>query len=234
MTEAIILRAGRGGARGGNRNDFGGDDAWADRMRNAINGLPPDERQDATEQLNNEIKFRKDVQALPPEQRRQKMMQHFAERMIYGERLSRLSPVKRAAVFKRMVGLRQAAKAARNEFSMKSFFFRQRRRIAFTIVELLVVIAIIALLSSLALPNFQLVMLKAQSTKCAEQLHGIGTAVLSYATDNNALLPEINQAAAPVYGPNVPGIVGVLGSYGGNDEHHPMSCGHEHGRLEQL
>jgi hypothetical protein len=113
MTEAIILRAGRGGARGGNRSDFGGDDAWADRMRNAINGLPPDERPDATQQLNNEIQFRKDVQALPPDQRRQKMMQHFAERMIYGERLSRLSPVKRAAVFKRMITMRQTAKAAK-------------------------------------------------------------------------------------------------------------------------
>jgi prepilin-type N-terminal cleavage/methylation domain-containing protein/prepilin-type processing-associated H-X9-DG protein len=97
---------------------------------------------------------------------------------------------------------------------MKPSFFKRRRRPAFTIVELLVVIAIIALMAGLALPNMQMATLKARSTVCAENLHGIGVAVLSDATDNNGVLPEINQAAAPVYGPNVPGIVGVLGNYG--------------------
>jgi hypothetical protein len=112
VTQAFVLRAGRGGARGGNRGDFaGGDDAWADRMRNAINGLPPDERPDALDQVNKEVQFRKDLRALPPEQRRQKMFQHFAERMIYGERLSRLSPAKRALVYQRMIAMRAAAKA---------------------------------------------------------------------------------------------------------------------------
>jgi len=116
VTQALVLRTGRGGARGGarggNRGDFaGGDDAWANRMRNAITGLPPDERPDALEQLNKEIQFRKDLQSVPPEQRRQKMFQHMMERMIYGERLSRLSPVKRAQVYQRIVAMRTAAKA---------------------------------------------------------------------------------------------------------------------------
>jgi prepilin-type N-terminal cleavage/methylation domain-containing protein/prepilin-type processing-associated H-X9-DG protein len=98
---------------------------------------------------------------------------------------------------------------------MKSPLFKRRHRPAFTIVELLVVIAIIALLASLALPNFKLGILKAQSTICAENLHGIGAALLSYATDNNDVLPEINQTAPPLpYPGNVPGIVGVLGNYG--------------------
>ena len=98
---------------------------------------------------------------------------------------------------------------------MKSSFFRRRRRPAFTIVELLVVIAIIALMGGLLMPSLQLGIRKAQSSKCAEQLHGIGAAVLSYATDNNEVLPEINQTAPPLpYPPSVPGIVGVLGSYG--------------------
>jgi prepilin-type N-terminal cleavage/methylation domain-containing protein/prepilin-type processing-associated H-X9-DG protein len=97
---------------------------------------------------------------------------------------------------------------------MKFPIFLRRYRPAFTIVELLVVIAIIALLAGLAMPNMSYSLLKAQSTVCAEQLHGIGVAVLSYATDNNDVLPEINQAAAPVYGASVPGIVGVLGAYG--------------------
>ena len=100
---------------------------------------------------------------------------------------------------------------------MKPTFFQRRRRPAFTIVELLVVIAIIALMAGLLAPNVQIGILKAQSTQCAEQLHGIGAAVLSYATDNNDYLPEINQMAPispPAYPSSVPGIVGVLGSYG--------------------
>jgi len=97
-----------------------------------------------------------------------------------------------------------------------SFFGRcQRRRPAFTIVELLVVVAIVALLAGLAIPNMQMATLKAQSVKCSEQLRSIGVAVLSDATDNNEVLPEINQTAPPLPYPNsVPGLVGVLGSYG--------------------
>ena len=100
---------------------------------------------------------------------------------------------------------------------MKLSFFqlRRRRRPAFTLVELLVVIAIIALMAGLAAPGLQIGIRKAQSSKCAEQLHGIGVAVLSYANDNNQVLPEINQTANPMpYPASVPGIVGVLGSYG--------------------
>jgi hypothetical protein len=106
MTEAIVLRVGRGG----NRPPGGGDTGWEDRMRNAISGLPPDERPDALDQLTQEVQFRKDVQALPPEQRRQKMFQHMMERMVYGERLLRLSPAKRAQIYKRMVTMRAAAR----------------------------------------------------------------------------------------------------------------------------
>jgi len=99
---------------------------------------------------------------------------------------------------------------------MKHTFFRRRRRPAFTVVEMLVVIAIIALMAGLAMPNLQLGIHKAQSSVCAENLHGIGMAVLSDATDNNEVLPEINQTAPPSPYPagTVPGIVGVLGNYG--------------------
>jgi hypothetical protein len=107
VVEALVLRAGRGGAPGNtNRND----DNWEDRMMNAINGLPADQRPDAIEQLHKEADFRKSVQTLPPDQRRQKMFEHFAERMIYGERLARLSPEKRAKAYQRMIQIRQAAK----------------------------------------------------------------------------------------------------------------------------
>ena len=80
-------------------------------MRNAINGLPPDERPEALAQLSHEVDFRKQLRALPPAQRRQKMLQHFLERMLYGERLTRLSPVKRAQIYQRMVTMRAQARA---------------------------------------------------------------------------------------------------------------------------
>ena len=110
MIEAIVLRAGRGGPRGNNRDFAANDNSWANRMRNAINGLPADEQAEALDQLNKEIDFRKNLQALPPEQRRQLMLQHFAERMLYGDS-SRLSPEKRAKAFIRLIALRNAAKA---------------------------------------------------------------------------------------------------------------------------
>jgi prepilin-type processing-associated H-X9-DG protein/prepilin-type N-terminal cleavage/methylation domain-containing protein len=98
---------------------------------------------------------------------------------------------------------------------MKLPFFQRRRRPAFTVIELLVVITIISLMVGLAMSNLQLGIRKAQSSVCAEQLHGIGIAVLSCATDNNSILPEINQTAPPLpYPSSVPGIVGVLGNYG--------------------
>ena len=92
---------------------------------------------------------------------------------------------------------------------------RARRKTAFTLIELLVVIAIIALLVSLSVPNMATYIQKAQSEVCAEHLHGIGVAVLSYSTDNNSILPEINQTAPPLpYPASVGGIVQVLGNYG--------------------
>ena len=112
VTQALVLRAGRGGPRGGTGNDFGNDNAWADRMRNAISGLPPEEQPDATAQLNQEMQFRQQIAAVPPEQRRPLMIAHFAERMLYADR-SRIAPEKRARMYQRMVAMRQAAKAAK-------------------------------------------------------------------------------------------------------------------------
>jgi prepilin-type processing-associated H-X9-DG protein/prepilin-type N-terminal cleavage/methylation domain-containing protein len=100
---------------------------------------------------------------------------------------------------------------------MKLPIFLRRGRTAFTIVELLVVMAIIALLAGLSMSNFQFAIRRAQSVNCAENLHGIGAAVLSYATDNNDFFPEINQMAPvnpPAYPASVPGLIGVLGNYG--------------------
>jgi len=94
----------------------------------------------------------------------------------------------------------------------------RRPRLAFTLVELLVVIAIISLLAGIALPSYSHEILKAQSTQCSENLRGIGIAVLSDATDNGDVIPEIDQAATNVYTPagSVLGLVGTLSHYGVN------------------
>ena len=97
---------------------------------------------------------------------------------------------------------------------MKPLFPRNRRYNSFTLVELLVVIAIIALLGALFNPALQQAIRKAQSMKCVANLRTIGSAVLLYAGDNNNTLPQIDQAALPIYTPLAQGLVGVLGPYG--------------------
>jgi len=91
---------------------------------------------------------------------------------------------------------------------------RGRRTVAFTLIEMMVVMAIIALLAGLALPSFRHAMMRAQSLKCAQNLRGIGIAASLAATDNNNRYPEIDQAAAPVYTPQGPNLITVLGTYG--------------------
>ena len=97
----------------------------------------------------------------------------------------------------------------------RPLFSPRARHPAFTLIELLVVIGIISILLAVSLPNMANYIQKSRSVNCAEHLHGIGIAVLSYATDNQQTLPEINQTAPPLpYPATVPGIVGVLGIYG--------------------
>jgi hypothetical protein len=111
---AIVLRTqgrrqGGGGQRGGGFG--GGDTGWVyleDRMRNAINGMPPEARPAATAQLDQEVKFQHDVQLAPPEQRMQMERQHMMGRM--GQNNWRRSPAKRAAMYQRAVSNRQAAR----------------------------------------------------------------------------------------------------------------------------
>jgi hypothetical protein len=85
----------------------------ADRMRNAINGLPPDERSEANEQLTQEVAFFQSVRTAPPEQRMQMLQQHMTERMADNPNGNgRRSPEKRAQRYQRLVQNRQASMGA--------------------------------------------------------------------------------------------------------------------------
>jgi prepilin-type N-terminal cleavage/methylation domain-containing protein len=63
------------------------------------------------------------------------------------------------------------------------------RRAGFTLIELLVVIAVIAILAGLLLPVFATVQANARRVQCVSNLRQLGTAMLSYAGDNQQALP---------------------------------------------
>lgn len=56
---------------------------------------------------------------------------------------------------------------------------------AFTLVEIMVVVAIIALLASIAVPNFLRARKRAQATRILEDLRIIDSAIDQYAIENN-------------------------------------------------
>jgi prepilin-type N-terminal cleavage/methylation domain-containing protein len=56
---------------------------------------------------------------------------------------------------------------------------------AFTLVEIMIVVGIIALLASIAVPNFLRARKRAQATRCLEDLRVIDSSIDQYAIENN-------------------------------------------------
>jgi prepilin-type N-terminal cleavage/methylation domain-containing protein/prepilin-type processing-associated H-X9-DG protein len=73
------------------------------------------------------------------------------------------------------------------------------RKRGFTLIELLVVIAIIAILAAILFPVFAKAREKARQTSCLSNLRQIGTAILSYAQDNDEQFPigDYSSGAPP-------------------------------------
>ena len=67
---------------------------------------------------------------------------------------------------------------------------KQNRTSAFTMIELLVVIAIIGILAAILIPAALNGVEMGRRSSCANNLKGIGTAVLGYANDHRGALPE--------------------------------------------
>ena len=68
-----------------------------------------------------------------------------------------------------------------------------KHRGAFTLIELLVVIAIIALLAALAVPSYRAIISRAQRSECASNLRSIYSAMVTYASEHNGLMPSTRR-----------------------------------------
>lgn len=76
---------------------------------------------------------------------------------------------------------------------------RLSNRHAFSLVELMVVMAIIAMLATIAMPEYDTIRDRARSTACMANLRSIGVAVGLYASDNEGKMPYIDNKTNPVY-----------------------------------
>ena len=81
---------------------------------------------------------------------------------------------------------------------------RNRNAKGFTLIELLIVVAIIGIIAAIAIPNLLNAIDRGKQKRTMADLRSIGTAVESYAVDNN-VYPQATDAAtltasvAPIY-----------------------------------
>jgi prepilin-type N-terminal cleavage/methylation domain-containing protein/prepilin-type processing-associated H-X9-DG protein len=74
---------------------------------------------------------------------------------------------------------------------------KPRRHAGFTLVELLIVIGIIAVLISMLLPMVAKVREQGKQVACMANLRALGSAMLSYAADNDNYLPATSRTGPP-------------------------------------
>lgn len=67
---------------------------------------------------------------------------------------------------------------------------RQQRNSAFTLIEILVVVGILALLSVIAVPNFQSAQVRSKISRTHADMRSLAAAVASYKVDNNRYMPD--------------------------------------------
>lgn len=68
--------------------------------------------------------------------------------------------------------------------------FRSRFQKGFTLIELLTVVGIIAILASIALPTYSVIMARARGARCLGQIKELGSASMLFAADNDMALPQ--------------------------------------------
>src|SRR6267143_1688495 len=77
---------------------------------------------------------------------------------------------------------------------------RRPKRAGFTLIELLIVVAIIGLIASIAIPNLMSALNKAKQTKTMADIKAIGSALETYAVDNNTYPKGLSDANAQALG----------------------------------
>lgn len=77
---------------------------------------------------------------------------------------------------------------------------KMRRNSGFTLIELLVVVAIIGIIASVAMPEYQRWLNRAESVTCINNLRQVGVGVLTYVGENNNTYPIIEpNENDPIY-----------------------------------
>jgi type II secretion system protein G len=81
---------------------------------------------------------------------------------------------------------------------------RNRNAKGFTLIELLIVVAIIGIIAAIAIPNLLNAIDRGKQKRTMADLRSIGTAVESYAVDNNvypvaATAAALSTSVAPIY-----------------------------------